>query len=326
MNNDPQTFWDGVTESTTAYLKMDTWATKLQEAIVGEDVWGTLLSFLEDGGTVQQLWQTWWDTNIKPWFTSEKWSALASEGYLGIGGAFTTWEIGDWSAKVSTWWENSVKPIFTNTKWYELAKSGYLGLGGAFLSWSDGDWKTKITSWWDTRVKPWFTREKWIELGGGLVEGFRQTWKNAVNAAVTLLNNFINWINQKLNIAWNAVSILGKEVFPAGSFQLFTIPNIPMYAFGGYPASGQLFMANEGGIAPEMVGTIGNRTAVANNDQIVEAVSAGVYRAVTAAMQSGNGSEGGVVVYLDGEQIYTNQAKVKDRRGYPVGMNPNFGY
>lgn len=44
------------------------------------------------------------------------------------------------------------------------------------------------------------------------------------------------------------------------------------YASGGFPASGQLFMARENGI-PEMVGKIGNRTAVANNDQITEAVA-----------------------------------------------------
>jgi hypothetical protein len=280
LNQDPEGFWDGVMESTVAYLKMDTWATKIQQAIVGEDVWVKLLSFLEDGGTVQQLWQTWWDTNIKPWFSGEKWSELAAGGYLGIGGALATW--------------------------------------------GNGQWKTMITSWWDTRVKPWFTKEKWAEVGGGLVEGFRQTWKNAVNAAVSILNNFINWINQKLNISWSALSILGKEVFPAGSFQLLRIPNIPAYATGGYPVSGQLFMANEG--APEMVGTIGNRTAVVNNDQIVEAVSAGVYRAVMAAMNGNQGGETPLIVNLDGEVIYDNQAKVKERRGYPVGMNPNFGY
>lgn len=41
--------------------------------------------------------------------------------------------------------------------------------------------------------------------------------------------------------------------------------------------AGQVFMAREAG--PELVGTIGNRTAVVNNDQIVESVSQGVYEA-----------------------------------------------
>jgi hypothetical protein len=46
------------------------------------------------------------------------------------------------------------------------------------------------------------------------------------------------------------------------------------FASGGFPSTGQMFIAREAG--PEMVGTIGSRTAVANNDQIVESVSRGV--------------------------------------------------
>ena len=85
-----------------------------------------------------------------------------------------------------------------------------------------------------------------------------------------------------------------------------------------------MFLAREAG--PEMVGTMGGRTAVANNDQIVEAVSAGVYNAVTAAMSGNQGAEMTINVTLDGDTIYTNQEKVRERRGYPVGMNPRFGY
>ncbi len=42
-----------------------------------------------------------------------------------------------------------------------------------------------------------------------------------------------------------------------------------------------MFIARESG--PEMVGRIGNRTAVANNDQIIDGVSKGVYMAVSSA-------------------------------------------
>lgn len=45
-------------------------------------------------------------------------------------------------------------------------------------------------------------------------------------------------------------------------------------ANGGYVDSGQMFIAREAG--PELVGSIGNRTAVANNDQIVEGITGGV--------------------------------------------------
>lgn len=49
------------------------------------------------------------------------------------------------------------------------------------------------------------------------------------------------------------------------------------FAEGGFPKIGQLFIAREAG--PELVGQMGNRTAVANNAQIVDGISSGVYRA-----------------------------------------------
>ncbi len=49
------------------------------------------------------------------------------------------------------------------------------------------------------------------------------------------------------------------------------------YAKGGFPQTGEMFIAREAG--PEMVGTIGNRSAVANNDQIVSGIQNGVYAA-----------------------------------------------
>ena len=51
------------------------------------------------------------------------------------------------------------------------------------------------------------------------------------------------------------------------------------FAGGGFPQSGQMFIANENGIPPEYVGSFGNHTAVANTDQIVEGISSGVYAA-----------------------------------------------
>lgn len=46
------------------------------------------------------------------------------------------------------------------------------------------------------------------------------------------------------------------------------------FASGGFPDQGSVFIAREAG--PEMVGQIGNRTAVANNDQIVQGIANGV--------------------------------------------------
>ena len=57
-------------------------------------------------------------------------------------------------------------------------------------------------------------------------------------------------------------------------------------AEGGFVDEGQMFVAREAG--PEMVGRIGNKTAVANNDQIVSAISIGVERAMSRANTSSN--------------------------------------
>ncbi len=58
------------------------------------------------------------------------------------------------------------------------------------------------------------------------------------------------------------------------------------YASGGFPDQGELFVAREAG--PEMVGTIGGRTAVANNDQIVAGIASGVRQAMSESSQGGD--------------------------------------
>lgn len=70
------------------------------------------------------------------------------------------------------------------------------------------------------------------------------------------------------------------------------------YAEGGFPVSGEMFIARENGI-PEMVGQIGSKTAVANNDQIVESIKAGVYEAVAMAMSQYGGANVQVEARVD---------------------------
>lgn len=89
------------------------------------------------------------------------------------------------------------------------------------------------------------------------------------------------------------------------------------YASGGFPEPGELFVARESG--PEMVGTMGGRTAVANNDQIVEGIRAGVYDAVVTAMsRSGGDGNQSVNVYLDGKQINASVRKTQREKGVGI--------
>lgn len=96
----------------------------------------------------------------------------------------------------------------------------------------------------------------------------------------------------------NAKHLIVKANADGGVFSGGRWKPITEFAGGGYPDGSQLFIARERG--PEMVGTIGNRTAVINNDQIVASVAAGVANAVAAVMSqySGNGT---VNVVLQGD-------------------------
>lgn len=88
-----------------------------------------------------------------------------------------------------------------------------------------------------------------------------------------------------------------------------TIPhlNISWYSGGGFPRTGELYMARESG--PELVGTMGGHNAVANNEQIVEGIRQGVYDAVVAA--NGNGEhEIRVQVFLDSREIKAGQERL----------------
>lgn len=120
------------------------------------------------------------------------------------------------------------------------------------------------------------------EWGKGIVDNIKEGIKESK-------------IGQVVEGAWEKIT--GKAdggVYANGKWKPITT-----YATGGKPLSGEMFLARENGM-PEMVGKIGNHTAVANNDQIVASVSDGVYRAVRAAM-SGNDSETNVNIELVGD-------------------------
>jgi phage-related protein len=96
--------------------------------------------------------------------------------------------------------------------------------------------------------------------------------------------------------------------------------NVSWYENGGFPDAGQLFVANEAG--PELIGNIGNRTAVANQNQIVDAVSKGVHDAVVSAIaQSGSNQSPYIVVNLGNEQIYKGLGQYRNEQANMYGIN-----
>lgn len=111
----------------------------------------------------------------------------------------------------------------------------------------------------------------------------------------------------EIKVNWSTKTVDGFSIRYPSSFST--------YAGGGFPAEGEMFIAREAG--PEMVGSIGNRTAVANNDQIVESVSQGVYQAVVEAMRGYSDGQSGqeINIYLDGKQITASVEKHQKSRG-----------
>lgn len=147
----------------------------------------------------------------------------------------------------------------------------------------------------------------------GLKQGFTDSWSGFRTTVDTMINNFVSFVQ-------NAVSSIGSLLGGLGGSTIGGSigASIRGYASGGYPEAGQLFIANEG-TAPEMVGTIGGRTAVATNADIVAAIEGGVYRAMNAAMGSGGSKQTEFVFNLNGREfaraIYNDQNAVHREHG-----------
>lgn len=112
--------------------------------------------------------------------------------------------------------------------------------------------------------------------------------------------------------AWIDSAIQGLSIFNGLNDRVNRIQQdgsiyLQGFASGGHPTEGQLFFANEAG--PEMVGTMGGRSTVATNDDIVEGIRQGVYDAVIAANGNGN-NDVSVRVYLDSREIKAGQQRL----------------
>lgn len=91
-----------------------------------------------------------------------------------------------------------------------------------------------------------------------------------------------------------------------------------VFASGGFPDVGQLFVAREQG--PELVGRIGNQSAVANNNQIIDGIRQGVYEAMMAS--NSGGRNGDINLYVSGKQLMTAVAEEARRETVRTGVNP----
>lgn len=162
-------------------------------------------------------------------------------------------------------------------------------------------------------VKGWIGSIPTLSAGIKLVKSGWTTVKKWLGS----LNFDIGFKLPKIGINWGTKEVLGFKISYPKSFYT--------YAKGGFPDMGEMFIAREAG--PEMVGKIGNKTTVANNQQIVEAVSEGVYSAMMAAMRQSEGNGGQAVnVYLDGRQLSSSIEKRQRERGATIMRNGVYAY
>lgn len=185
----------------------------------------------------------------------------------------------------------------------------------------------ELKTWFSNNVAPIFTKEYWAEKFGVIKEGFSSAWKNLKEWWQKL--ELPSFKIKTPHISWSSTPASGwiaKTLEALGLPSSIPKMNIEWYANGGFPDVGQMFIAREAG--PELVGSINGRTAVANNDQIVAAVSQGVYSAVMAAMGNNNSSgEQHINVYLDSKQITASVEKRQAERGRTLmGNQLGYGY
>ena len=146
-------------------------------------------------------------------------------------------------------------------------------------------------------------------------DAIRQTLQQVSDEVTRMLNQMVSDANSLAGLTGKKYShVGGYNMQPAQRF------NIEMFANGGFPRSGELFLAREAGA--EMVGNIGGKTAVANNDQIERAIFNAVLTAMSQAMANDSSQpiELNQKIELDGDVIYNNQQRVSARRGINFGL------
>lgn len=176
----------------------------------------------------------------------------------------TNWEV--WSSGLATWWSD---------KWDEIQETF-------------NTWKTNFNESFDIFKTSFKTG--WFSFWTGIGNFFIDVWNGIVGGIEKALNYAIGALNKLIesyNDVVEDIPLIGDKIsiksISTVSFGRVPKLSIPQFALGGFPDVGQLFIAREAGA--EMVGSIGGRSAVVNNDQIVEAIAKAVYEAFTMAMR-----------------------------------------
>ena len=261
-----QGFNNGITENTQSSIDaITTWATSVSNAMksalgIGgtEDTADPSTSMF--GGMISNFTSTW--TSFSETWTEkmESWKASNEQLYFGE----TVWD----------------------TNWMNIYNT-YIKVWAQF----EKQWKANFDKWWKVQIVPYFSVKQWTEFGTNMKNGIYGGFRGVVNSVGGILNSMISMFDSafgKLEKAMNklisdynkAAKEMGTSTISKVSYEKMGKISVPAYAAGGFPEDG-LFYANH----TELVGEFTNgRTAVANNEQIVEGIKRGVREAVAEAI------------------------------------------
>ena len=138
-------------------------------------------------------------------------------------------------------------------------------------------------------------------------DGFVQTIKDALNLGISLVNKFIDWINEHLVIRIPKVTIPFLGTFGGQEIRPFTIPNIP------YLAQGAVIPPNR-----EFLAVLGDQKQGTN----IEAPLSTIEKALENVMnRRGYGGQQTVILQLDREQLGKVVYELNKAETRRIGVN-----
>lgn len=212
--------------------------------------------------------------------TNETFTQIATGALLigaGIGLLTGSWiplllaGIADIALWVYTHWEEIKTTLAPVGEWIDTniiipVSNFFKGLGESVTQFMSDPVGSIQTAW--QNVGSWFSTNVTTPIA--------EFFKGAINKIIEGINWLIGRLNTlNISIPSKSWTAFGKTfTFPGATLGFTNIPTIPLLAEGGFPQTGQLFIANEAG--PELVGQMGGRTAVANNAQIIQGIALGI--------------------------------------------------
>ena len=145
------------------------------------------------------------------------------------------------------------------------------------------------------------------EAFSNIWNGFVQTIKDALNIGISLVNKFIDWINEHLVIRIPKVTIPFLGTFGGQEIRPFTIPNIP------YLAQGAVIPPNR-----EFLAVLGDQKQGTN----IEAPLSTIEKAVENVLnRRGYGGQQTVILQLDREQLGKVVYELNKAETRRIGVN-----